>query len=134
MTDEIASPTEPIPTEPIQLQVPDAQPEPAAEIAAKPAEEQGSDSQSGRSENLSDDPAPSTFDEERSPDAGPAAAEEPGESFADALSAFERSHTHRAETRQLQGTVVSLTADQVVLDVGYKMEGVLPRAAFPDNA
>jgi small subunit ribosomal protein S1 len=55
-------------------------------------------------------------------------------SFADALSAFERSHTHRAETKQLQGTVVSLTADQVVLDVGYKMEGVLPRSAFPDNA
>ncbi|MGA2908279.1 MAG: S1 RNA-binding domain-containing protein [Terracidiphilus sp.] len=59
---------------------------------------------------------------------------EPAESFADALQAFERSHTHRAETKQLQGTVVSLTADQVVLDVGYKMEGVLPRSAFPDNA
>ncbi len=55
-------------------------------------------------------------------------------SFADALQAFERSHTHRAETKQLQGTVVSLTADQVVLDVGYKIEGVLPRSAFPDNA
>ena len=59
---------------------------------------------------------------------------EAAESFADALSAFERSHTHRAEAKQLQGTVVSLTADQVVLDVGYKMEGVLPRSAFPDNA
>jgi hypothetical protein len=52
----------------------------------------------------------------------------------DALSAFERSHTHRAADQQLQGTVVSLTADQVVLDIGYKMEGVLPRSAFPDNA
>ena len=59
---------------------------------------------------------------------------EPTESFADALSEFERSHTHRAEARQLQGTVVSLTADQVVLDVGYKMEGVLPRSAFSNNA
>ena len=59
---------------------------------------------------------------------------EPAESFADALSAFERSHTHRAESKQLQGTVVSLTADQVVLDVGYKIEGVLPRSSFPDNA
>src|ERR1700722_20394146 len=49
-------------------------------------------------------------------------------SFADALSEFERSHTHRAESKQLQGTVVSLTADQVVLDVGYKIEGVLPRS------
>ena len=55
-------------------------------------------------------------------------------SFADALQAFERTHTHRAEAKQLQGTVVSLTADQVVLDVGYKIEGVLPRSSFPDNA
>jgi small subunit ribosomal protein S1 len=55
-------------------------------------------------------------------------------SFADALSAFERSHTHRAATKQLEGNVVSLTADQVVLDIGYKMEGVLPRSSFPDNA
>src|SRR5580698_2434455 len=55
-------------------------------------------------------------------------------SFADALSEFERSHTHRAESKQLQGTVVSLTADQVVLDVGYKIEGVLPRSTFPANA
>ena len=55
-------------------------------------------------------------------------------SFAEALSAFEHEHSHRSESRQLQGTVVSLSADQVVLDVGYKMEGVLPRSAFPDNA
>src|SRR5580658_9940716 len=55
-------------------------------------------------------------------------------SFADALSAFERSHTHRAETKQLEGTVVSLTPDQVVLDIGYKIEGVLPRSAFENNA
>src|SRR6202050_4323315 len=55
-------------------------------------------------------------------------------SFADALSAFERTHTHRAATKQLEGTVVSLIADQVVLDIGYKMEGVLPRSAFENNA
>ncbi len=57
-----------------------------------------------------------------------------GQSFAEALSAFERSHSHRAQTKQLLGTVVSLTADQVVLDIGYKMEGVLPRSSFPNNA
>jgi len=62
------------------------------------------------------------------------APEEPTESFGDLLSEFERSHTHRAATKQLEGTVVSLTADQVVLDVGYKMEGVLPRSSFPNNA
>jgi small subunit ribosomal protein S1 len=65
---------------------------------------------------------------------------EPEESFADALSAFERTHTHRTESgakkgaRQLEGTVVSITPEQVVLDIGYKIEGVLPRSAFPDNA
>ena len=57
-----------------------------------------------------------------------------GESFGDLLSAFERSHTHRAKTKQLEGTVVSLSADQVILDIGYKMEGVLPRSAFENNA
>jgi small subunit ribosomal protein S1 len=34
----------------------------------------------------------------------------------------------------LQGTVVSLSADQVFLDIGYKTEGVLPRTAFENNA
>jgi len=55
-------------------------------------------------------------------------------SFADMLSAFDREHTHRAATKQLEGTVVSLSADQVILDIGYKMEGVLPRSAFENNA
>src|ERR1017187_1103891 len=58
------------------------------------------------------------------------------ESFADLLSAFEKSHSHKSEpgARQLQGTVVSLSADQVFLDIGYKTEGVLPRSAFDNNA
>jgi small subunit ribosomal protein S1 len=73
--------------------------------------------------------------------AGPvaeAAAEpdEPEESFADLLSAFESSHSHKSEpgAKQLQGTVVSLSAEQVFLDIGYKTEGVLPRSAFENNA
>jgi small subunit ribosomal protein S1 len=62
--------------------------------------------------------------------------EEPVESFADQLSAFEHSHSHKSEPgqRQLQGVVVSLSADQIFLDIGYKTEGVLPRSAFKDNA
>jgi small subunit ribosomal protein S1 len=62
--------------------------------------------------------------------------EEPTESFADLLTAFEKSHSHKAEpgARQLQGVVVSLSADQVFLDIGYKTEGVLPRTAFDNNA
>jgi small subunit ribosomal protein S1 len=62
---------------------------------------------------------------------------EPEESFADLLNAFERSHSHKSEQpgqRQLQGVVVSLSADQVFLDIGYKTEGVLPRSAFLNNA
>ncbi len=73
---------------------------------------------------------------------GAAAAEEraeTGESFADVLREFERTHTHRASqhqsaARQLEGTVVSLDVEQVILDIGYKMEGVLPRTAFENNA
>lgn len=62
--------------------------------------------------------------------------EEPVESFADLLRDFERSHTHKSEpgAKQLQGTVISLSADQVFLDIGYKTEGVLPRSAFENNA
>ena len=62
--------------------------------------------------------------------------EEPAESFADVLSAFERGHARKPESSaaQLQGTVISLNAEQVFLDVGYKIEGVLPRSAFENNA
>lgn len=62
--------------------------------------------------------------------------EEPTESFADLLRDFESSHKHRPESgaKQLEGTVVSLSAEQVFLDIGYKTEGVLPRAAFENNA
>jgi len=62
--------------------------------------------------------------------------EEPTESFADLLSEFERSHSHKGKpgSRQLQGTVVSVSADQVFLDIGYKAEGVLPRSDFDSNA
>lgn len=68
-------------------------------------------------------------------DEAPAAAEEPIESFGDLLSEFERSHTHKSESgqKQLKGTVVSVSADQVFLDIGYKTEGVLARAAFENN-
>ncbi len=61
---------------------------------------------------------------------------EPQEDFADILSQFERSHTHKPASgvKQIEGTVVSLSAEQVFVDIGYKTEGVLPRPAFPNNA
>jgi small subunit ribosomal protein S1 len=86
------------------------------------------------------EPAPAAPKVETQAEAQPA-VEEPQASFADLLREFESTHTHRTEAKtgtqtgaQLEGTVVSLSADQVFLDVGYKMEGVLPRSSFPDNA
>ncbi|HUY94741.1 MAG TPA: S1 RNA-binding domain-containing protein [Terracidiphilus sp.] len=74
---------------------------------------------------------------EPSPEPEPAAEPEPEpqENFADLLAQFEKTHKHRTEAGPtLQGTVVSLTPENVLLDVGYKIEGALPRSAFPDNA
>jgi len=67
---------------------------------------------------------------------GPSEPEQPAEpapteSFGDLLSAFEKTHAHISQAgKQLQGTVVSVTAEQVFLDIGYKIEGVLPRSAL----
>ena len=60
---------------------------------------------------------------------------EADESFADILSQYEQSHKRRADdgTRQLQGTVISVTPESVFLDVGYKIEGVLPLSAFGEQ-
>jgi small subunit ribosomal protein S1 len=81
-------------------------------------------------------PAPSP-----APQAAPVAPiapepEEPEESFADLLKDFESSHSHRGDPgqRQLKGVVISITSEQVFLDIGYKTEGVLPRSAFAKNA
>ena len=62
------------------------------------------------------------------------AAAEPTESFADLLSEFEHEHKALTEGRQVEATVVSVSADAVYLDIGFKVEGVLPRSAFENNA
>jgi small subunit ribosomal protein S1 len=79
---------------------------------------------------------PETAPEPVSKAAAEPVPEEPVESFADLLSAFEQTHSHQSEPgqKQIQGVVVSLSADQVFLDIGYKTEGVLSRSAFKDNA
>ena len=75
-------------------------------------------------------------DVQPAPETPPEPIAEPTEDFAALLSEFERSHTHKPAggAKQLQGTVVSLSADQVFLDIGYKTEGVLPRSIFENNA
>jgi small subunit ribosomal protein S1 len=59
---------------------------------------------------------------------------EPAESFGDILSEYEQSHRHRADTLEggavLEGTVVAVTGESVFLDIGYKIEGLLPLALF----
>ncbi|MBB5066044.1 30S ribosomal protein S1 [Granulicella mallensis] len=58
------------------------------------------------------------------------------ESFGDLLAQFEHSHSHKTEdgAKQLEGIVVTVDAESVYLDIGFKTEGVLPRTAFENNA
>lgn len=57
---------------------------------------------------------------------------EPNESFDQVLAQYERSHARpSADGRaQLEGTVVTVTVDSVLLDIGRKSEGILPLTAF----
>jgi small subunit ribosomal protein S1 len=50
------------------------------------------------------------------------------ESFGDILKQFERDHSAKKAEGSREGTVISVTADSVVLDIGFKTEGVLPIA------
>jgi small subunit ribosomal protein S1 len=64
------------------------------------------------------------------PDSQPTA--EPDESFGELLSQFEQSHSRKPEdgSRQIEGTVIAVSAESVFLDIGFKSEGILPLAAF----
>jgi small subunit ribosomal protein S1 len=55
---------------------------------------------------------------------------ESGESFGALLSQFERSHISKNAEGLREGTVVSLSADSVFIDLGFKTEGVLPISEF----
>ena len=59
-------------------------------------------------------------------------APEPEESFNDLLSQYERSHSRRAGegSQQLEGRVIAIDAESVILDIGYKTEGILPLTDF----
>src|SRR5271163_1024819 len=63
----------------------------------------------------------------------PAPVAEPVESFKDIFSEYEQSHSRKGEPRtpRREGTVIAVTADSIVLDIGFKTEGVLPLTAFP---
>ena len=57
------------------------------------------------------------------------------ESFGDLLSQYEREHARKSDEgpRQLEGRVVAITAESVLLDIGYKTEGILPLSAFQNE-
>jgi small subunit ribosomal protein S1 len=65
-----------------------------------------------------------------------AATEAPEESFGELLAEFETSHQHKTDgaANQKAGTVVSLDAEAVYVDIGYKTEGMMLWTAFPNNA
>ena len=66
------------------------------------------------------------------PDLPQTTPNEPTESFDKILSEFEHAHSRpKADAgKQLEGTVVAVTADSVLLDIGFKSEGILPLSAF----
>lgn len=76
---------------------------------------------------------PSYLDQNRVADPDSATTpEEHSESFGDILTQYERTHSHAAESgaKGLEGTVIAVTADSVMLDIGFKTEGIIPLADF----
>src|SRR5256885_8944179 len=59
---------------------------------------------------------------------------ESGEPFGSILSQFERSHAAKAANGLREGTVVSVSADSVFIDLGLKTEGVLPLSEFQNDS
>src|ERR1700730_5632837 len=74
----------------------------------------------------------SMLDEDRTVDPESLTPNESGESFGDILSQYEQLHSHRTEEgrKGLEGTVVAVTAEAVLLDIGFKTEGLIPLAEF----
>jgi small subunit ribosomal protein S1 len=69
---------------------------------------------------------------ESTPEPQPA---ESAESFADVFSQYEKSHSRKPDegSQGREGTVVAVTADSVLLDIGFKSEGIFPLTAFPEG-
>jgi small subunit ribosomal protein S1 len=128
---------------PADEQVDEQAAETVAELASAPAPSAEISAEPTAGEAIAAAPAPEPV---AAPIASPApppapaveAAPEPDESFGDVLAQFEKVHPKRSRGEggpaQIQATVISITADQVFLDVGYKIEGALPRTAFDNNA
>src|SRR4029077_3070115 len=53
-------------------------------------------------------------------------------SFADILSEFEQRHRGASPGQAIEGRVVSISADAIFVDIGRKMDGVLPADRYRD--
>ena len=65
-----------------------------------------------------------------------APAEPEEESFGEIFSDFQRTHNRRTgeEGKQISGTVVAVNAESVIVDIGFKSEGILPLTAMREPA
>ena len=103
---------------------PDEDPAPQPDPEPLPNESQSAEHRSAEPKSAVPEPVTAQVTEAVEP-------EEPEESFADIFSEFQRTHSHREPgTTQLRGTIVAVTADSVLVDIGFKSEGILPLTAF----
>jgi len=60
---------------------------------------------------------------------------EANESFADVFSQYEKSHSRKPEdaSKAREGTVVAVTADSVLVDIGFKSEGIFLLTEFQND-
>jgi small subunit ribosomal protein S1 len=58
-----------------------------------------------------------------------------GESFGDIFSRYEKKQPRKPQepSRGIEGTVVTVTADSVLVDIGFKTEGIIPLATFQNT-
>lgn len=61
---------------------------------------------------------------------GETAAEQENNTFAELLSSFEAQHSSSDKSESITGTIVSVTADTILVDIGRKTEGSLSLAAW----
>jgi small subunit ribosomal protein S1 len=75
---------------------------------------------------------PSALDQDRPAGSSSETTPETDQSFGDILSQYEQSHSHKpgGDTPGLEGTVIAIAAESVMVDIGFKTEGILPLAAF----
>ncbi|MFI5104199.1 MAG: 30S ribosomal protein S1 [Terriglobales bacterium] len=79
--------------------------------------------------NAASQPAQSSAQPAAQPPAQP--ADEPEASFDQLLKQFEKTHSSKPEGgKGIQAVVVAVTADSVLLDIGFKSEGILPLSVF----